>query len=97
MGTDEAIAPYSDGRLYDLLNAEIVEDIPFYTDEARSASGPVLELSCGTGRLTIPIAKSGVEIVRLDVTASMLAHAREKARSAGVRSNSSSVTAGRLT
>jgi SAM-dependent methyltransferase len=45
----------------------------------------VLELACGTGRLTIPIAKSGVEIVGLDMAPSMLAHARVKAEAAGVK------------
>src|SRR5215469_2012284 len=46
---------------------------------------PVLELACGTGRLTIPIAKSGTEIVGLDLTPSMLAQARTKAEAAGVK------------
>jgi len=46
--------------------------------------GPVLELACGTGRLTIPIAQSGVEIVGLDQSASMMAHLRTKAKQAGV-------------
>jgi SAM-dependent methyltransferase len=46
---------------------------------------PVLELACGTGRLTIPVAQSGVEIVGLDLTPSMLAHARTKAEAAGVK------------
>lgn len=45
---------------------------------------PVLELACGTGRLTIPIAQAGVEIVGLDLSPSMLAHARTKAKAAGV-------------
>jgi SAM-dependent methyltransferase len=44
----------------------------------------VLELACGTGRVTIPIAQSGVEIVGLDQSASMLAYARSKAADAGV-------------
>jgi SAM-dependent methyltransferase len=48
-------------------------------------SGAVLELACGTGRLTIPIAQSGVGIVGLDLTPSMLAHARTKADAAGVK------------
>jgi SAM-dependent methyltransferase len=46
---------------------------------------PVLELACGTGRLTIPIAQSGVEIVGLDLAPSMLAHARTKAEALGVK------------
>src|SRR5215475_15444147 len=46
---------------------------------------PVLELACGTGRLTIPIAQNGVEIVGLDLSPSMLSHARTKAEAAGVQ------------
>jgi SAM-dependent methyltransferase len=46
---------------------------------------PVLELAYGTGRLTIPIAQSGVQIVGLDLAPSMLAHARTKAEAAGVK------------
>ena len=44
----------------------------------------VLELACGTGRLTIPIAQAGVGIVGLDLSPSMLEHARAKAKQAGV-------------
>lgn len=44
----------------------------------------VLELACGTGRLTIPIAQSGVEIVGLDRSPSMLQHARAKSKQAGL-------------
>jgi len=44
----------------------------------------VLELACGTGRLTVPIAQAGVEIVGLDLSPSMLAQARTKAKAAGV-------------
>jgi SAM-dependent methyltransferase len=55
---------------------------------ARSVGHPgdsVLELACGTGRITIPIAQSGAEIVGLDLTPSMLVHARTKAEAAGVQ------------
>ena len=84
MTNNEAIPLYREGRHYDLLNADVVADIPFYLEEARRAGGPVLELACGTGRLTIPIAQTGVEVVGLDQSASMLAHLRTKARQAGV-------------
>src|SRR5215468_6394304 len=52
--------------------------------EHPSDSHAVLELACGTGRLTIPIAQSGVEIVGLDLSPSMLDHARKKATEAQV-------------
>lgn len=75
---------YRDGRHYDSLNRHVVADIPFYVEAARRAAGPVLELACGTGRLTIPIAQTGVEIVGLDQSPSMMAHLRTKAKGAGV-------------
>lgn len=58
---------------------------PFYREEARRAAGPVLELACGTGRLTIPIARDGHEIVGLDVSSAMLDAARCKAKQARIR------------
>jgi SAM-dependent methyltransferase len=53
-------------------------DLDFYLDYARSAEGKILELGCGTGRLLIPIAAAGHEIVGLDLSAYMLAKCREK-------------------
>ena len=75
---------YWDGLHYDLYNGEPPCDLPFYLAEARKAGGPVLELACGTGRLTIPLAAAGVDITGVDVAAPMLARARAKAREAGV-------------
>jgi SAM-dependent methyltransferase len=84
MSKPESIPLYRDGRHYDLMNNDIVADIPFYVEVAGRAGGPVLELACGTGRLTIPIAQSGVDIVGLDQCPSMLARARAKASAAGI-------------
>ncbi len=39
----------------------------------RSTGGPVLEVGCGTGRVLIPLARSGIEIVGLDLSPHMLA------------------------
>jgi SAM-dependent methyltransferase len=85
MADREPILLYRDGRHYDeLIRSLALADVPFYVEEAKQARGLVLELACGTGRVTIPIAQSGVEIVGLDQSASMLAHARSKAEAAGV-------------
>jgi SAM-dependent methyltransferase len=51
----------------------------FYRDLARQADGPVLELACGTGRLTIPLARCGRDVVGLDAAPAMLDAARTKA------------------
>ena len=64
------------------------QDIGFFVDMAQRSGGPVLELGCGTGRVLIPIAKSGIEIVGLDASPQMLSACREKLlkESANVRS-----------
>ena len=53
-------------------------DVDFYVDLAGSAEGKVLELGCGTGRILIPTAAAGCEIVGLDISNPMLAKCREK-------------------
>ena len=83
--SQENIPLYRDGRHYDALNRNVVADIPFYEEEAQRAEGPVLELACGTGRLTIPIAQRGISIEVVDRSPLMLAHLRTKAEQAGVR------------
>jgi len=86
MPNSEPIPLYRDGRHYDaLVGALALPDVPFYVEEAKRAHGPVLELACGTGRLTIPIAQNGIEIVGLDQSVSMLEHAGEKAAAAGTK------------
>jgi SAM-dependent methyltransferase len=55
-------------------------DVKFYLDLARSAGGKVLELGCGTGRILIPTAAAGCEIVGLDISAHMLARCRKNLR-----------------
>ena len=52
--------------LYDWAFAWKQDDIPFYVEEAERSGGPVLELGSGTGRVAIPIARSGVEVVGLE-------------------------------
>lgn len=75
---------YWDGGHYDAFNAPYEDDLPFYLAECRRARGPVLELACGTGRLTLPLKKAGVDITGLDLAAPMLARARRKAAEAGL-------------
>jgi SAM-dependent methyltransferase len=63
---------------YDEQSTGLPGDAAFYVEEARRAGSPVLELGCGTGRILIPIAEAGVEIVGLDASRVMLDIAREK-------------------
>ena len=72
-------------RLYDPWSRSVVEDVAFYVDEAVRSGGPVLELGVGTGRIAVPIAAGGIEVVGVDLSAGMLDVARERAALAGVR------------
>lgn len=54
------------------------QDIDFWVDMARECGGPVLEVGCGTGRVLIPTARAGFEVVGLDLSESMLSLSREK-------------------
>jgi SAM-dependent methyltransferase len=56
------------------------DDISFFRDLAERAGGPVLELGCGTGRVSIPLAEAGFDVVGLDRSAPMLAIAGERRR-----------------
>jgi SAM-dependent methyltransferase len=74
-----SLAEYSEPELYDLENPDFAPDGPFYLALARQYGGLVLDLGCGTGRITIPLARQGVPITGLDVMPAMLEHARAKA------------------
>lgn len=63
--------------LYDVyVNAKF--DIPFWTDESKK-SGEVLELTSGTGRVTVPLARSGIKVTALDISKDLLNVLRKKA------------------
>jgi len=79
------ISPYDAwAEIYDSVFSYVVDDIPFYIEEATRSGGTVLELGCGTGRVSIPIAQAGIDIVGIDASSTMLARAREKSLGAGI-------------
>ncbi|HET9143882.1 class I SAM-dependent methyltransferase [Actinophytocola sp.] len=43
-----------------------------------AAGGPVLELGVGTGRVALPLARTGLRVVGVDISAAMLTKLREK-------------------
>ena len=81
LGWDE-YAPF-----YDWENARTLgrRDVPFWRRLVQGRGGRVLELGCGTGRVTIPIARTGAaDVVGIDRSAAMLARGRTRVRRAGV-------------
>jgi SAM-dependent methyltransferase len=74
---------------YDWENAQTLgkRDVPFWTDlaghlldEHPAKHRRMLELGCGTGRVTFPLAREGVHVVGIDRSAEMLARARARQR-----------------
>jgi SAM-dependent methyltransferase len=74
---------YDHAALFDALLPARAH-VPYYVELARQVSGDVLELACGTGQLTVPIALAGSPTVGMDLSEPMLAAARERAASARV-------------
>lgn len=73
-----------DASIYDGMNTHI-DDLQFYKRWfSKEKNARILELCCGTGRLTIPIAQDGYNICGVDYTHSMLEQAKAKATEAGL-------------
>jgi SAM-dependent methyltransferase len=73
---------YDHPALYDAL-FPIGAHLPFYSGVSER-SGSVLELACGTGLLTVPLASRGTRVIGLDLSPTMLGAARERASVAKV-------------
>ena len=71
----DAYAPF-----YDWENAQTLgrRDVPFWRRVAAGAHGLVLELGCGTGRVSLPLARAGIDLVGIDRSAPMLDRARRQ-------------------
>jgi SAM-dependent methyltransferase len=70
---------YEDAWLYDQEFRDREHELPFYKRHSQSTKGEVLEIACGTGRITLPIAAGGVTIAGVDASGPMIALARQKA------------------
>lgn len=77
------------GEFFDPINydLEVGGDHPshhFYAELAKQVGGNVLEVACGTGLVTIPLAQQGILITGLDIVPAMLAHAKFKSEHLGL-------------
>ncbi len=74
------LSPIEFDRVADLYDDFVCTefDVPFWLDESKSVSGKVLELACGTGRVSIPLLKAGVDLSCVDYAPEMIARFRQK-------------------
>ena len=65
--------------VYDAMHRGTLQgDVEWYCRKAIESGGPVLELGAGTGRISIPVAESGIRVSALDADAGMLDKLRQK-------------------
>lgn len=78
-------ALYADPSHYDVLaQMTAPDDFPFYRELVVEHGDPVLELGCGTGRVTLPLAREGAEIVGVELSPAMLEVAHQRALAEGL-------------
>ncbi|WP_314961172.1 class I SAM-dependent methyltransferase [Bradyrhizobium cosmicum] len=75
---------YDRPDLYDLMAPRDPVLERFYIETARERGGRVLDLACGSGRLTIPLAQAGFQVVGGDLSPEMLERARSHARAQAI-------------
>lgn len=73
-------------------------DVAFYMNAVKEFGEPVLELGCGSGRVTVAVAQAGFRITGLDLSARMLERAQEKiAKLPGASRGSANLVRGNMT
>lgn len=79
---------YDDGELYDrfiLAQNQDKYDLDFYLWAAREFGDPILDLGCGTGRVSLNLAKFGFDVTGLDLSPQLLLEAQSKALKNGLK------------
>jgi len=84
MENTSRLSPYDVPEVYDLLYDALDFDIPYWTEVAGSAGGPVLELACGSGRVLLALRRAGLDVEGLDASPAMIGRLRDKAAAAGL-------------
>src|ERR1700682_6071049 len=75
----QAEQPGGDAQLASLYDVFAFDgDLPLYLELAREQGQRVLEIACGSGRVLVPLARAGFDVVGIDVSAHMLALAETK-------------------
>lgn len=73
-----SLTQFYDGNDYDLRHKDYNTDIPFWLQMSKMYGSPILELACGTGRITVPLCNEGHKITGIDISKSMINQAKSK-------------------
>jgi len=83
-------------KFYDLA-PDMPDDIPFYLERLPAGHPKVLELGCGTGRVSVPLALRSSYFLGIDSSAAMAARCEERLREAGIGESMASVQVADIT
>lgn len=79
-----AYEDYSADRQCDERPLDYLPDLDLVLEVAARCSGPVLDLACGTGRLSLALAERGYSVVGVDANAAFIERARRLAEEADI-------------
>lgn len=69
---------YENPALYDQENNNYTPELELLSKWATKSEGPIIDLACGTGRITIQLAQMGYKLMGVDVHQGMLNEAMKK-------------------
>ncbi|WP_047983485.1 class I SAM-dependent DNA methyltransferase [Ornithinibacillus californiensis] len=78
MQKKDNLQEYDNPSLYDFENDGYTADVSFLLNWAEGLDGTIVDLACGTGRASIPLAEKGHNLIGVDIHTGMLDEARKK-------------------
>ncbi|SIT88299.1 class I SAM-dependent methyltransferase [Edaphobacillus lindanitolerans] len=84
MKAEDNLEKYADPAAYDERYGGFSADVELILDELPERPARIIDLACGTGRISLPIARNGYEVTGVDLHEGMLERAKEKAGSEGL-------------
>src|SRR5688500_593043 len=90
--------PYATiAEIYEFSYNDFLDDVDFYDNLERAVDGPILELGVSSGRVAIPLAQAGYDVVGIDNPPAMLEQARLRLESEGAGEGSLELVRGEMT
>ncbi len=75
----DSLEEFRDPLTYDVVCDAFTDDFPLMDQWANKIGGPLLDVACGTGRMSIRLATQGYTVTGVDIVPQMIGRAREKA------------------
>lgn len=81
----ENLEEYTDPSEYDSEYGEPEPELSFYANLSRMAGGPILDIACAIGRVTIPLFLKGFEVTGIDISEDMIKKGKQKSKDTALK------------